>query len=114
MIFGEEEGSISPTIYKQLLHAKIPKAQKDSQVKKLFALSRIMRVKAARIQVDEINPKRSKKGKFNFQQFTRKTNKMSECKILQFIAFQQKSKKIKYFLNGLKILLQKCLKRVPV
>ena len=66
MIFGEEEGSISPTIYKQLLHAKIPKAQKDSQVKKLFALSRIMRVKAARIQVDEINPKRSKKREIQF------------------------------------------------
>ncbi len=29
-------GSISPTLYEQLLHAQIPKVQKDSQVVSLF------------------------------------------------------------------------------
>ena len=53
-----DQGSISPSFCKQLLHSKIPKAQKDSQVKQLFALLGPAWVKAAHKQVeqDEINP----------------------------------------------------------
>ena len=52
------QGSISPTFYEQLLCVQIPKAQKDSQVKQLFALLGPAWVKAAHKQVeqDEINP----------------------------------------------------------
>ena len=49
-------GPISPTIYAQLLRTQIPKAQKDSQLKQLFALSGSAGVKAARKHVDEIDP----------------------------------------------------------
>ena len=47
--------SISSPFYKQLLHAHIPKAQKDSQVKQLFALLGSVHVKAARKHVKEID-----------------------------------------------------------
>ena len=50
------QGSISPTLYVQLLCLQIPKAQKDSQLKQLFALLGSARVKAARKHVDEIDP----------------------------------------------------------
>jgi len=40
--------SFSSTFYDQLLHAQIPKAQKDSQVISLFALSGSGRLKATR------------------------------------------------------------------
>ena len=49
-------GSISPTFYVQLLRPEIPKAQKDSQLKQLFALLGPMGVKAARKHIDEIDP----------------------------------------------------------
>jgi len=52
----KNQGSISPTFYEQLLRKQIPKAQKDSQVKQLFALSGSAGVKAARKHVDEIDP----------------------------------------------------------
>ena len=47
---------ISSTFYKQLLRAQIPKAQKDSQVKQLFALLGSARVKAVPKNIDEIDP----------------------------------------------------------
>ena len=50
-------GSISPTFYEQLLRSKIPKAQKDSQIKQLFALLGSACIKAAREHVDEIEPR---------------------------------------------------------
>ena len=50
-------GSISSKFYKQLLPAKTPKAQKDSQVKQLFAVSRSLHVKAACKYVDKIDPR---------------------------------------------------------
>ena len=40
----------------QLLHSKIPKAQKDSQLKQLFALLGSLDVKAACKHVVEITP----------------------------------------------------------
>ena len=51
------QGSISPSFYEQLLHPQIPKAQKDSQVKQLFAFLGSESVKAAPKHVDEIDPK---------------------------------------------------------
>ena len=49
--------SISPTFYEQLLHAQSPKAQKDGQLKQLFAVLGSAWVKAARKPVDEIDPR---------------------------------------------------------
>ena len=49
-------GSISPTFYEKLLRSQIPKVQKDSQVKQLFALLGSVSVKAAGKHVDEIDP----------------------------------------------------------
>ena len=49
--------SISPTFWEQLLCTKIPKAQKDSQVKQLFALLGSDSIKAAPKHVDEIDLK---------------------------------------------------------
>ena len=50
-----DQVSIPPTFYEQLLHAQIPKVQKDSQVKQLFALLGPSSVKAACKQVGEID-----------------------------------------------------------
>ena len=59
--FGNEKNLaqwlISPTFYEQLLHTKIPKAQKDGQIKHLFVLLGSDCVKAVRKHVDEINPR---------------------------------------------------------
>ena len=52
--------SISPTFYKQLLRAQIPRVQKDSQVEQLFALLGSALVKAAGEHNDEIDPGRKK------------------------------------------------------
>ena len=46
---------ISPTFYMQLLHVQIPKAQKDRQLKQLFALSGYSSVTAVHKHVDEID-----------------------------------------------------------
>ena len=58
--FGKKKiaflGSISPTFYVQLLHMQIPKAQKDSQFKQLFALLGSASKKAACKHVEEIGP----------------------------------------------------------
>ena len=48
----QHQGSISPTFYKELLHPQIPKHQKDTQVKQLFALLGSVRVKAAHKHVE--------------------------------------------------------------
>ena len=48
-------GSISPAFYEQLLCVQIPKAQKDSQLKQLFALLGSAGIKAAHKHVDDIN-----------------------------------------------------------
>ena len=48
--------SISPTFYAQLLRAHIPKAQKDSQLKQLFALPGSAGVKAGHKHIDDIDP----------------------------------------------------------
>ena len=50
------QASISPTFYAHLLHAKIPKVQKDSQVRQLFAVLGSVYVKAAHKHVGEIDP----------------------------------------------------------
>ena len=55
--FRTKQGSISSTFYKQFLRAKIPKAQKNSQVKQLFSLLGSVRVKAVRKHVGEISPR---------------------------------------------------------
>jgi len=52
--FCHLQGSITPTLYKQLLHAEIPKAQKDTDD---YVLLGCMRVKAACKHVGEIDPK---------------------------------------------------------
>ena len=49
-------GSISPSFDEQLLRPHSPKAQKDSQLMQLFALSGSTGVKADQKQVDEIDP----------------------------------------------------------
>ena len=49
--------SILPSFYEQLLRMQIPKVQKDSQVKLLFALSGSAGIKAARKNIDEIDPR---------------------------------------------------------
>ena len=46
-------------VYAQLLRTQVPKAQKDSQLKQLFALSGSACVKAARKHVNKIDPGRS-------------------------------------------------------
>ena len=43
---GGEKETISPSFYEQLLHEQIPKVQKYSRVKQLFALLGPARVKA--------------------------------------------------------------------
>ena len=48
--------SISPSIYEQLLRAKIPKAQKDSQVKQLFALLGPASIKSASKMLVKLTP----------------------------------------------------------
>ena len=53
----ENRGQFHQRVYVQLLHAQIPKAQKDSQVKQLFALSGSLRIKAVPKHVDEIDPR---------------------------------------------------------
>ena len=52
-------GSISPTFYVQLLPSLIPNAQKDSQIKQLFALLGYRSVKAARKMLMKSTPDRS-------------------------------------------------------
>ena len=49
-------GQFHQCVHVQLLCTQIPKAQKDSQVKQLFALLGSPCVKAARKQVDEFDP----------------------------------------------------------
>ena len=49
------QGSISPTFHVQLLCLQIPKAQKDSQLKQLFALLGSAGIKAVCNNVDEID-----------------------------------------------------------
>ena len=49
-------GSISPSFDEQLLRPQSPKAQKDSQLMQLFALSGSAGVKAAQKHVDEMDP----------------------------------------------------------
>ena len=56
LIFLRVQGSISPSFNEQLLRTKIPKAQKDSQIKQLFALLGPACVQAAPKHVDEIDP----------------------------------------------------------
>ena len=50
-------GSISPTFYNLHLQAQIPKTQKDSQLKQLFALLGSERIKAAHKHIDEFDTK---------------------------------------------------------
>ena len=47
-------GTISPSFYEQLLSAKIPQVQKDSQVKQFFALTGPVCKQTARKQVGEM------------------------------------------------------------
>ena len=54
---SDNQGSISPTFYEQLLRKQIPKAQKDGHVKHLFALLGSAYIKAAYKHVDEIDLK---------------------------------------------------------
>ena len=49
--------SISPTFYEQLLCVQIPKAQKDNQLKQLFALLGYALENAGRNHIDEIDPR---------------------------------------------------------
>ena len=56
LLVGQGQGSISPSFYKQLLRAHIPKSQKDSQIKQLFELFGPACVKTERKHVDEIDP----------------------------------------------------------
>ena len=57
-----DQGSISPSFYKQLFRPQSPaepkKNKKDSQLMQLFALLGSARVKAAPKHVDEIDPRR--------------------------------------------------------
>jgi hypothetical protein len=48
--------SISPTFNGQLLHAQIPKAQKDGQIVSLFCAFGIFASKSCSYNVDEIDP----------------------------------------------------------
>ena len=48
--------SIPPSFYEQLLHAQIPKVQKDRHIKQLLALLGPSCVKAARKHINEIDP----------------------------------------------------------
>ena len=50
----EIRGQFHQYAYAQLLHTQIPKAQKDSQVKQLFALMGSVCVKGVCKQIDEI------------------------------------------------------------
>ena len=52
-----DQVSISSRFNEQLLNMQIPKAQKESQVKQLFALLRFAGMKAARKHIDEIDPR---------------------------------------------------------
>ena len=53
-------GQFYQHVYAQLLCLHTPKAQKNSHLKQLFALSRSEGVKAARKHVDEIDPRSAK------------------------------------------------------
>ena len=52
-----DQGSILPSFYGQLFCAQIPKAQKDSQIKQLFALLGPAYVKAGCKHDDKIDPR---------------------------------------------------------
>ena len=54
--FLQHLGQFYQRVYLQLLCVQIPKAQKDSQFKQLFALLGSVHIKAARKRDDEIEP----------------------------------------------------------
>ena len=56
LIHVAEMGSISPIFNKQVLFKQIPKVQKDSELKQLFALLGSAGVKALHKHIDETGP----------------------------------------------------------
>ena len=63
------KGAMSPTFYEQLLRMQSPKAQKDGQIKQLFAILGSACVKAACKYIDEIYPRRVKEKKVQKRDF---------------------------------------------
>ena len=96
---------ISPTFYKQLLCMQIPKAQKDNQLKQLFALSGSAGIKALHKHIDEIDPKFKRQTAPSYSDITEmerlcsRSGTIRERPKLVFLSFFEKKCKKKFRLK---------------